>query len=326
MNRALNIAIGMAVLIGELRSAEPVKWLSPAGNLSFELSFGKAGEPVLTALANSQANQVIESPLIASPVSREFGGITWFTDAKSKWVDGRYLVFEADDRLALLDAESKQMILNTAFEALSKAPSGDRWSAVRYRPIGRQQERLTADFRDTLFVIDLKHTIKESASANEGSKPFEHLKSSKLPGSALTKPVWTKGADGELLAIAVLVGGKPTAFALKPESLDVIGQKPLSIAVTDEVAQSPWINLEAEPEIRKAMLAALSEAPSTTQDSLTSKLSPSVQPTAPKNAPEAKLTVPTPSEEPTSSTPWSIIVVLIVAATGLLWLLVKNRR
>jgi hypothetical protein len=31
------------------------------------------------------------------------------------------------------------------------------------------------------------------------------------------------------------------------------------------------------------------------------------------------------SEEPTSSTPWSIIVVLIVAATGLLWLLLKRR-
>ncbi len=34
----------------------------------------------------------------------------------------------------------------------------------------------------------------------------------------------------------------------------------------------------------------------------------------------------TPSEEPTSSTPWSIIVVLIVAATGLLWLLLKKRK
>jgi hypothetical protein len=33
----------------------------------------------------------------------------------------------------------------------------------------------------------------------------------------------------------------------------------------------------------------------------------------------------TPTDEPTSSTPWSIIVVLIVAATGLLWLLLKRR-
>jgi hypothetical protein len=32
------------------------------------------------------------------------------------------------------------------------------------------------------------------------------------------------------------------------------------------------------------------------------------------------------SEDPTASTLWSIIVVLIVAATGLLWLLVKNRK
>lgn len=31
-------------------------------------------------------------------------------------------------------------------------------------------------------------------------------------------------------------------------------------------------------------------------------------------------------EEPPSSTPWSIIVVLIVAATGLLWLLLKGRK
>jgi hypothetical protein len=40
----------------------------------------------------------------------------------------------------------------------------------------------------------------------------------------------------------------------------------------------------------------------------------------------AKPTAPAPSGEPSSSTPWSIIVVLIVAATGLLWLLVKNHR
>jgi hypothetical protein len=41
--------------------------------------------------------------------------------------------------------------------------------------------------------------------------------------------------------------------------------------------------------------------------------------------PSTELT-PLSTEEPPSSTPWSIIVVLIVAATGLLWLLVKNRK
>ncbi len=53
-------------------------------------------------------------------------------------------------------------------------------------------------------------------------------------------------------------------------------------------------------------------------------LPPTVQPPAPKKAPEAKPTSTT-SEEPASTTPWAIIVVLIVAALGLLWLLLKRR-
>lgn len=44
-----------------------------------------------------------------------------------------------------------------------------------------------------------------------------------------------------------------------------------------------------------------------------------------QKAPEAKPVPATPSDEPASSTPWSIIVVLIVAACGLLWLLLKRR-
>ncbi|SKB09335.1 hypothetical protein SAMN02745166_05132 [Prosthecobacter debontii] len=50
-----------------------------------------------------------------------------------------------------------------------------------------------------------------------------------------------------------------------------------------------------------------------------------VQPSSPKKPDGATPTTQAPSEEPTSSTPWSIIVVLIVAATGLLWLLLKRR-
>lgn len=51
----------------------------------------------------------------------------------------------------------------------------------------------------------------------------------------------------------------------------------------------------------------------------------SVQSTAPKKTPEAK-PASTQSEEPISSIPWSVVAVLIVAAIGLLWLLLKNRK
>jgi hypothetical protein len=50
---------------------------------------------------------------------------------------------------------------------------------------------------------------------------------------------------------------------------------------------------------------------------------PTPQSSLPKKAPDA--TPVAPSEEPTSSTPWRVIVVLIVAASGLLWLVLKRR-
>jgi hypothetical protein len=57
----------------------------------------------------------------------------------------------------------------------------------------------------------------------------------------------------------------------------------------------------------------------------TNSTSPINEP-APKKTLKAKPTAPPLAEEPASSTPWSIIVVLIVAATGLLWLLLKKRK
>lgn len=53
--------------------------------------------------------------------------------------------------------------------------------------------------------------------------------------------------------------------------------------------------------------------------------SPLVQSQTSEKEPEAKLTS-TQSDEPTSSTPWSVVTVLIVAAFGLLWLLLKGRK
>lgn len=87
-------------------------------------------------------------------------------------------------------------------------------------------------------------------------------------------------------------------------------------------------NTAFTPQVALSQLGVVQSPSPSGSDQTTPKPKPPpvVQPTAPKNAPEAKPTVPTPSEELASSTPWSIIVVLIVAATGLLWLLVKNRK
>lgn len=77
-----------------------------------------------------------------------------------------------------------------------------------------------------------------------------------------------------------------------------------------------------------ALQAGSGTAPTATNsDNATAapQVPPMVQPATPKKATEAK-PASTPSEEPASSTPWSVIALLIVAAIGLLWLLVKKRK
>ncbi len=83
--------------------------------------------------------------------------------------------------------------------------------------------------------------------------------------------------------------------------------------------------LGRENMIALAKAAESSKANDPPKELAVPKPSPAVQQPAPKKALEVKPTTATPSEEPTSSTPWSIIVVLIVAACGLLWLALKRR-
>lgn len=78
--------------------------------------------------------------------------------------------------------------------------------------------------------------------------------------------------------------------------------------------------------VQTLQAASGTELTTTNLDSATasSQLPPVVQPPTPTNAHDVK--PPILSEEPTSSTPWSIIVVLIVVAIGLLCLLLKARK
>jgi hypothetical protein len=79
------------------------------------------------------------------------------------------------------------------------------------------------------------------------------------------------------------------------------------------------------PDWTKLIRLEASET-ATNQSALKANFTHLGEPPVPKKEPEAEATTPTPSEEPTSSTPWSIIAALIVAATGLMWLLVKKRK
>ena len=88
----------------------------------------------------------------------------------------------------------------------------------------------------------------------------------------------------------------------------------------------PVIRVRSVNAVRPEAVEKESAAPSPNPEATHPRyVKPPSMPLIPTRPPEAKPTVPTPNEESASSTPWSIIVVLIVAATGLLWLLLKRR-
>jgi hypothetical protein len=126
--------------------------------------------------------------------------------------------------------------------------------------------------------------------------------------------------------LAVNFGDEKLAAALRklvplyadaPERVAFI-EKVLSGKARDEYLK--WSSLQGVQPIQ----------PVTDVSATSQKQSPSIGTNGPitaspkRKSADSKPTL-TPSEESASSIPWSIIVVLIVAATGLLWLLLKQR-
>jgi hypothetical protein len=109
----------------------------------------------------------------------------------------------------------------------------------------------------------------------------------------------------------------------------------VAVAIQPSLSNMPDSRqIVASEKYRSSLLAALNPSPKnttgtakpqTTETTPAPKPPPVVQPPAPKKTPETRPAL-MPSEAPASSPPWSIIAVLIVAAIGLLWLLLKNRK
>lgn len=87
-------------------------------------------------------------------------------------------------------------------------------------------------------------------------------------------------------------------------------------------ASNPQILIRTAAETALNNLENKIEAEPTTSNQ---NLPPVVQPPVPDKTHQSKPPISASSEEPTSLTPWSIIVVLIVVASGLLWLALKRR-
>lgn len=243
--------------------AEGENWVSPDKTLTLRMvaSDKTPNNPPLISLvaeANGKTVPISESAIVASPIRREYAGTSWLWDTRPRWSGNRFAIFEANDsapaELGIIDVERSIMLLNTTFESLVDAPAGDKWAAIRYRPIARNQERLHGGETDTLFVINLPDVVTAAkAMPVAEQKVFGHLKSIVLPGVALAHPLWNADASKILVGIWNWKTRQAEALSFDPVTMKSQGSVNMNLAVPDAVAYSPWIDADFEPKVIQAL-------------------------------------------------------------------------
>lgn len=199
----------------------------------------------------------------------------------------------------------------------AKTHLGPPWNELKALPPNRQMILLQAGIeqRTGQDYLDFATAVVQGVADGVLSKQHAQM-------------VLSPAASDKEGFLAVNFGDEKLAAALRqlirlytdaPERVAFI-EKVLSGKARDEYLK--WSSLQGVQPIQPvADLSATSQ-----------KQSPSIStngqitPSPSRKSADPKPAVSTPSEEPASSTPWSIIVVLIVAAIGLLWLLLKNRK
>jgi hypothetical protein len=124
----------------------------------------------------------------------------------------------------------------------------------------------------------------------------------------------------EVDLINVAVASQRGIKTVPPTYEEVLQSLPLSLQTSDSTGV--LVDLLDDARAGKLPVAPESRPPPSELDE---SPDPTLQPEGPKEAPEPKPAAMPPSDEATPSTPWSIVVVMIAAALGLIWLLLKRR-
>lgn len=180
---------------------------------------------------------------------REYHGSDWFQTMPERWISDRFLVFEDKFGLAIADVQNRRMLVNHVFTAYEKSPVADRWAAIRFRPMARDQELLGDDFQDTILLIapyDVANLISQATEENFVGQ----MKSVNPGGIVLAKPEWSP--DGSTFAVLTWKSGKVEAVQYET-NLKETGRITVDLYVAREVALSPALNTELEQTAEKIL-------------------------------------------------------------------------
>lgn len=173
---------------------------------------------------------------------------------------------------------------------------------------------LLAGPRPRLINYNRSGEVAHQETFNASDNDFEQqLQAALAPYSSSEKPVL------EMISLAEYLQQPNAIWRL----LDVSGQ--FNLRNQDQRPDEQELLKQIRHLTRSAAVSALMIDTATTNQPKPTLRPPPFVRLPPKQSAETKLS-PTGSEQPTSSTPWSLIVVSMAAATGLAWVLLKKRK
>jgi hypothetical protein len=224
------------------------EWVNASKSITIELRSGGGASAVTQ-------NVIIGGNLLDllghSSVRRENHGFGWLAEKPGEWVNDRFLVFQDEDGLCIIDGLQKLTLINQVFAGFSESPLGAKWAALRFRPTARNQEQLNGSEKDTLWFLDPSIMAQKRPSVVKDDF-FDHLPIVRLDGVSLVRPIWTE--DGSGVVVALYRGDGITALLY-----DVATQKLKKtvrlggLQISPVQALSPWISKEIESSIAKAI-------------------------------------------------------------------------
>jgi hypothetical protein len=252
---AAGCLVSLAMVNGETGEHEITQtFTSPAGSITAAIAaqaspLGDSYPRIYSVGAISNSSFVPFAKLPQSLYRREYHGTAWFQDIRPRWIDDSFLIFEDEFGIAIADVQNRVILVNHAFTAYEKSPIADRWAAIRFRPMARDQELLSDDFQDTLLGIDPYQVAQRIANATEEN--FVGQMTSVNPGGiVLAKPQWS--ADGSTFAVLTWKSGKVEAVQYDT-NLKETGRTTVDLYVDREVALSPALNAELEQTAEKIL-------------------------------------------------------------------------
>jgi hypothetical protein len=211
------------------------QWANPQGSKEIKLVKEESSAGGLQKLVvNGESLQILAN----SNFRRENHGYGWMESAETTWIDNRFVVFQDNFGLAIVDVDRKFLLLNQAVEGYSEAPNGESWAAIRYRALNKDQESLKGNESDTLWVLDPKALAAQAGTASDES-PFAHVPGVKIGGIALGPPVWSN--DGKSVTVTFYSNGMILA-----DTYDVASCKRIGSAAK----KNPGISLEQMLSVR----------------------------------------------------------------------------